>query len=128
MDPIPLRPPTVPQLDLDRLPADEREEALHLQALFHLLDAFMFRFEAALRLHDHCKALGKQCANEANASGLTHEITVRLSEQLLWRIIAGREAAMSVYHFACTLDAISAAVHRCKTIKATLPRRSFAAP
>jgi hypothetical protein len=117
--------PVIPRLDIDRFPVKERENAWHLQALLHLLDAFIRRFEVALRLNEHCKELGKQCARETNISGMTEDLIGRISEQLSWRLIAGREAAMSIYHFSCTLESISAGVHRCPTIKAKLKHRPF---
>lgn len=117
--------PNVPRLDLKRLPDEEHENALHLQALLHLLDAFIVRFESALRLNNHCRGLGKNCAKEANSSGVTDELAFRISEQISWRLIAAREAAMAVYHFSCTLESIASGVHRCPSLKSRMKHRPF---
>ena len=124
MDTLP-PPPTIPRLDINRISASERENAWHLQALLHLLDAFVVRFEGALRLNEHCRELGQTYAKEANTLGISEDLFTRISEQLSWRLIAGREAAMAIYHFSCTLESISTAVHKCPSVKARLKHRPF---
>jgi hypothetical protein len=124
MDSLPAAP-KVPILDIDRLPVEEQKNALHLQALLHLLDAFVVRFENALSLSEHCKELLKQHAKEAAASGLTEELFRRIAEKQSWRLVAAREAAMAVYHYSCTFESISFGVHRCPAIKTRMKHRPF---
>lgn len=115
--------PEVPKINFDKLPESERQEANHLAALLHLLDAFVLRFEDALALQDHARELREKVVDQINATELTYELYVQLELPFRWRLMAFRDAALSVYHFASTLRAISRSINLCPSLRKLLKSR-----
>lgn len=100
-----------PELGMNQLPALESYEAGHLWDLLEGLRTYTIEFEAAVRIMEHCVATLR--ATDSH---------IDLNEYWLWshaRSVPARDAAMSVYHFGCTiLTSIPSALRRCPTISA----------
>lgn len=100
-----------PDLGINELPKPESYEAGHLWDLLDDLRTYTIEFEAAVRIFEYCTT----ALRATNAD-------VDLDEYWLWshgRHIPARDAALTVYHFGCTiLTSIPSALRRCPTISA----------
>ena len=91
-------------LNLDKAPEPEREHSWILQSRLEDLDRYVRQFEAALNLFDISR---EQRRSEALGVQSGH-----------WMFIAARDGAMTIYHFANTLQYIRSLLRSCPTIKA----------
>jgi hypothetical protein len=110
----------VPAIDLGSLPQEERAEAFQIMSLLGQLAMSGFDFQHALSLFDHASALEAQLETLAMQTfGQTEDmeqwrsrletrrqISEKEREFGAWKRIAARDAAMTIYHFSITLEAI----------------------
>jgi hypothetical protein len=100
-----------PDLGINQLPEPENYEAGHLWNLLDELRYYTIKFEAAVGILDFCatKVRGVKARDDRD-------------EYWLWsygRHVPAYDAALTVYHFGCTLlTSIPSALHRCPTIRA----------
>jgi hypothetical protein len=103
--------PDPPELDIRKLPEPEIYEAGHLLRLLDDLRSYTIEFEGAVRILDLCMTTLKTTYADTD-----------LDEYWLWshgRHIPARDAALTVYHYGCTLmTSIPSALRRCPTISA----------
>jgi hypothetical protein len=105
-----------PDIVLSRLPVEEREAARHVKLLLDGLAVHVQHFAAAVALYDHLEELLAQGALRATSLQAQREGKARRRNMLGWGGIAARDAAMTLYHFETTLDAIVKGIRKCPTL------------
>ena len=104
-----------PILDLSSITEAEERDAGLLTTQLAMLAYYPHKFDEALKLIDHC-------ADWANRRWKTAEEIYR---PIGWADMAAFYAAFVVYHFRCTLYAISDRVGHCPSIKAAVDTRAI---
>ncbi|MBB5046440.1 hypothetical protein HNR60_001185 [Rhodopseudomonas rhenobacensis] len=102
---------------VESLPAAEQEEALAL--IFNLIQIHRLvdDFAAAVALLDYTEQLEAQVKIVSPGSGEPTELARNLKTLNIWDEMAARDAAMTVFHFGKTVEAIRAASREIPTIK-----------
>lgn len=95
---------------------DEQYNSMILLNSLVNLNGLVNDFAAAVALYDHVFGLRQSVHNVGDAELLTFTKTMNLLN--IWYDIAGREAAMTVYHIGKALEAIRSNLRSAPTIKA----------
>jgi len=105
--------------------------------LISLVREYPGRVENALRLKTHAAQLVQQNLSRTNEvmdtvfdirrmeymSALSQERNIFSG----WELIASRDAAMSVFHFAKSMEALKANLHQCETLKSAVDKAAMRA-
>jgi hypothetical protein len=83
-----------PNLDVDQVPPEEFNALWHIMKALRQIMQHTEEFAAALRLFDFCTSEMERGKNGQDASNLPLHA---------WRLMAGRDAGMSIYHFGMTI-------------------------
>lgn len=104
----------VPLINLEALPAEERHVAELIADGLDSLNTYVTQFGDALSLFRFRREQSSVQANQPRSELSIDKETINTSS---WCFVAARDAAMSIYHFACAIEGIKACVHRCPTLK-----------
>lgn len=101
-----------PDLRLCNFPEDEHGQIWTISGQLGDLSSYLKNFEAAVSLFDFCiQAIQSQ-------RGIDPQINVHGMASLhRWQLIAGRDGAMTIYHFAKTMTAIRAGMSKCSSFR-----------
>lgn len=110
-----------PHLPVTGLSEAEAADAIHLDMLLDRLRHYGDQFERALGLYLHCENLLNM---EVESNGILGPCT-KVYEFHDWMTIAARDAAMTIYHYSCVLDALHKRIGCCPTLMPFLDRASL---
>jgi len=103
------------------LPPDEYEEAAHLHFLTILLPIYIHRFYDAMMILNHARratdAARSRLENKNIIESERKTRSVIVEHYWYWPHLAGRDAAMTIYHFDIGLRSLLSSIHRCPTVK-----------
>lgn len=106
-----------PTINMDALPSGEQMLAWHLSNGLRTLAAYCRGFEVALSLFDASMAEIDRLQSEGNEPASLYKE---------WMYLAGRDAAVTIFHFGKTIHIIRDAIFdRCSTLSARLDRLAF---
>jgi len=99
---------------------EERESLWHLEGFLRDLDSYAAKFYYAVALFDMASEnLGRFLQDDRS------KVQPSLERCRAWLTLAARDGAMTVFHFAKTLDAVKSGVAGSKNISATLDHTQF---
>lgn len=102
---------------------DEQYHSMVLLLNLTKLDGYVNDYAAAIGLHSHTEELRRSVLAVGNEDRLTFNRTMHMLK--LWDEMAGREAAMTVFHFGKSLSAIRASMKSTPTIMAEADHNSL---
>jgi hypothetical protein len=103
------------------LPEVEYAAAYSVQSNLQAVASHTNDFDAALKLHDFCRGnldqMDRQCEPGNQPSKQQQEMQALLKS---WLPIAGRDAAMAIYHFGIAAEGARRALSMCPTLSGTV--------
>jgi hypothetical protein len=121
MPPIPILPNAYegpPQIDRSRIPADQMDAFLHIVTLLAELGLYERHFLQAVYLYEYCRHA---------ASEITDFATLELSLWTTggWQMMAGRDGAMTIYHFGSAIEGVQNSLNYCPALNVQVDRRQI---
>lgn len=107
-----------PNIDRSRIPADQMSAFLHIMTLLAKLGLYERHLLIAVYLYEY----SAQAAHE-----ITDFATLEYSLWTTggWQMMAGRDGAMTIYHFGCTIDGIKKSLPACPALNSQIDRRKL---
>jgi hypothetical protein len=99
-----------PRFEVNRLPPEERKPTLILEGTLNSLHAYCDDFAAAIHLFDFCE---KNIEQNKDASANLRRVVLWQS----WQKLAGRDGAMTIFHFGKALAGAGMTLGSCPTIR-----------
>lgn len=109
---IRIPPDYLPSLNVEKLPAEEKENARIMMRQIDYMEDFASDVEAAVELYHTCKA---QMRRDITQTHLFHK----------WESIACRAGAMDLYQFAMSMQAAKGLAFKCPTLAAQIDRAAL---
>jgi hypothetical protein len=107
-----------PSIDRSRIPVDQMPAFLHIMSLLADLAVYERRFLLAVYLFEY----SIQAAHE-----ISDFVTLELSLWTTgdWQSMAGRDGALTIYHFGSTIDGLKNSLPSCPALNAQIDRRTL---
>jgi hypothetical protein len=107
-----------PSVDRSRIPADQMPAFLHVMTLLAELGLYERQLLLAVYLYEY----SAQAAHEiADFATLEHSLWTTGG----WQMMAGRDGAMTIYHFGCAIEGIKNSLPACPALNALIDRREL---
>jgi hypothetical protein len=104
------------------LPAEERRAAVLVCDNLRLLKTHVDALGAALSLFDYCDKQRRICRETLAAAPRDEIARATRRTMFSWQLVAARDGAMTIYHFATAMDGIDQTVATCPTLLALMNR------
>lgn len=101
-----------PRIFPNRLPEPERNTAHLINSALLSLQGYVDDFRSAVRLYDFCR-VQEATKQLTGASNLPKQF---LKELPRWPFLAGRDGAMTIYHFSIALEGLQTNIAKCPTL------------
>ena len=108
----------IPNIDRSRIPADQTEAFLHIVTLLAELGLYERHFLLAVYLYEYSRDA---------AAEITDFVKLEWSLWTTggWQMIAGRDGAMTIYHFASAIEGLQASLKDCPALTAQVEHREI---